>query len=125
MWLFLLSIGHRRLKRHMREQSESMRLFVPLAPYVAIPFPRACDRLTLSLFLSLSLVPGGMSLVAGPVRRRIKEKLGINVRDRLPEDIAHPFAVAPPMRGIVVRVRHGDDSNRHVFAEGFLEKQAR
>src|SRR5437762_11277826 len=67
----------------------------------------------------------GCSIASSTTLRGHKEKLGIEVADAFGDNFFDTFTVTPPMRGIVVRTRHGDDTDPGLFAKRFLIKEAR
>src|SRR5207237_9131702 len=56
--------------------------------------------------------------------RWVKEKLCVHVGNHLAHDVFYAFAIAPPMAGIVVRIRDCDDADSDIMAKSFLEEEA-
>src|SRR5438874_1951708 len=53
----------------------------------------------------------------------MKKKLRVNKGNAFANDLLDPFTVAPPALRIVIRIRHGDNANRHVGSKSFREKK--
>ena len=56
---------------------------------------------------------------------RPEEEADVEVGGAFADDLLDPFAVAPPMGGVVVGVWHRDDADFHIIAEGFLKEEPR